>query len=559
MTAVTETPGTPDGAPTAIDGAGDRPFTVRVVDRVGRALSGSGFSRRRFLGRTAIVGAAVALDPLRYVLKPGTAYAQVCGDGASCSSGWTAFCCTVNDGANTCPPGSYVAGWWRIDDSPFCLGAARYVIDCNRSPNASCSCRCADGSCDQRRVCCNNFRYGQCNTQVRGVTEVVCRVVTCTTPWEWDAACSRTVRVDNRTRSHNAPCLPGRDATPIAIKYQDLGMTKSILGPPTGSESSGARGGRYRRYRNGTIHWRSNLGAHAVHGVMNDAHRDLGGASGVLGYPRMDVRALGDGIGLQIRFENGSLYQRSRSATPIAVHEPIDTRYRERGGPTGSLGYPTSTARRSDGSTVAVFEEGVLSAVAGFPLVAANRAGYSSANRSSAPAADRVGWPTGTEQGGSGGRYQRYERGTVSQATSGWVGIGRDLADRFLRAGGPGGSSGRPTGAPRAVAGGRVLELQRAAIYTSEATGTQLLNGAVLAAYRAEGGPSGSLGFPTSEVVRAPNGQQRASFVRGAIVIEPNGSVSVLTPRGTSSPGDLSRSTPSGSGARRRRTPSDLS
>ncbi len=190
----------------------DTPMTVRLVDRLGRALGGPGLSRRRFLSRVAVVGAAVAVDPIRYAVKPGSAYAQVCGDGASCGSGWTAFCCTVNAGANTCPPGSYVAGWWRIDDSPFCFGAARYVIDCNRSPNASCSCRCADGACDKRRVCCNNFRYGQCNTQIRGVTEVVCRVVTCTAPWVWDSACS----------THRA----GRQPNPVAQRLLPTGTQR---------------------------------------------------------------------------------------------------------------------------------------------------------------------------------------------------------------------------------------------------------------------------------------------------------------------------------------------
>lgn len=101
--------------------------------------------------------------------------------------------------------------------------------------------------------------------------------------------------------------------------------------------------------------------------------------------------------------------------------------------------------------------------------------------------------------------------------------------------------------------------LASGAIYTGASTGTRLLTGAVLAAYRAEGGPGGALGLPTSEVVRTPTGQQRASFQRGAIVIEPNGTVSVVVPRGTSRPGDLTRATPNGQGGRSRRTPSDLS
>jgi hypothetical protein len=538
--------------------ATDEPMTVKLVGKLSRVIAGDGLSRRRFLSRAAVVGAALAVDPVRYVLKPGSAYAQVCGDGASCSSGWTAFCCTVNNGANTCPSGSYVAGWWRIDDSPFCLGAARYVIDCNRSPNASCSCRCASGTCDQRRVCCNNFRYGQCNTQIPGVTEVVCRVVTCTAPWVWDPACNRTVRVDNRTRSHNAPCLPGRNATPIALKYQDMGQSGSILGPPDGPEGDAVRGGRFRRYRNGVIFWRSNLGANALHGVMASTHRDTGGAAGPLGYPTMDVRGVGDGRGLHARFERGSLYQSSSSAGPRAVYDPVDREFRDRGGPRGSLGYPTSTTRRSDGSSFTFFANGILAAVAGYPVVATNPSAYEVANLSAAPAPDRVGWPIALEQVSGSSRWQRYERGIVTQGGSGWVAMGDDLADRYLRAGGPGGSLGRPTGRPSAVAGGRQVLFSDAGIYVGGGAGAMLLTGVIHRAYRAEGGPGGRLGLPISEAISLPNGQQRVSFQKGAIIREPNGSTSVLTLRSGRPPSELRRTSPDATRPRGGRSPGEL-
>ncbi len=129
----------------------------------------------------------------------------MCGDGASCSSGWTAFCCTVH-GANTCPPGSFAAGWWK-NDAPFCGGAPRYIVDCNATCPTQCSCHCASGTCDQGRVCCNQFRYGQCNTQIACFGPVVCRIALCTPPWVWSAACTTSSRTDNRTTSHSAPCL----------------------------------------------------------------------------------------------------------------------------------------------------------------------------------------------------------------------------------------------------------------------------------------------------------------------------------------------------------------
>jgi hypothetical protein len=556
-------PGTDPGTDAAV-GAGttDAPMTVRLVDRVGRVLAGKGLSRRRFLSRVAVVGAAVAVDPIRYAVKPGSAYAQVCGDGASCGSGWTAFCCTVNSGRNTCPPGSYVAGWWRIDDSPFCLGAARYVIDCNRSPNASCSCRCADGACDKRRVCCNNFRYGQCNTQVRGVTEVVCRVVTCTAPWVWDSACGRTVRVDNRTRSHNATCLPGRNTTPIEIRYQDLGLRGSILGDPTGAESSGPAGGRYRRYQNGTIAWRSATGALAVHGAIDRTHIGTGGLSGPLGYPTTEVRAVGDGSGLHVRYQSGTVYQRTSSASPVAVFDPLDSTYRgTHGGPRGSFGYPTSTTRRADSSTLTRFQNAVLVAVSGRPVVRVALDVLATAEAPAPSSPDAVGWPIAAETTSGTARLQRFEGGIVTGLQSGQlVAVGAYLADRYLAAGGPGSDLGRPTSAPLNVASGRgrMLPLAAGGVYWKRDAGTYLLAGATWRAYQDAGGPNGRLGLPTSERVSLPNGQVRASFEFGAIVLEPDGSTSVVEVRRGRAPTALQRTSPTGTGGRTGRRPTEL-
>jgi hypothetical protein len=537
---------------------GDRPLSVRLVDRLGRALAGDGLSRRRFLFRLAVIGSALAVGPVRYTLRPGTAYANVCGDGATCGQGWTAFCCTINNGANTCPPGSYAAGWWRIDDSPFCFGRARYIIDCNRSPGASCSCRCASGTCDQRRVCCNNFRYGQCNTQIPGVTEVVCRVVTCMAPWDWDRSCNRTVRVDNRTRSHNAPCLPGRNATAIDIRYQDLGQTGSILGSPTTPERAGPDGGRYRRYTNGSIHWRSSTGALAVHGRMDQAHRDLRAAEGPLGYPTTEVRGVGDGRGLVTRYDGGSIYQASSTAIARPVLGAIDTRYRADGGPQGRFGYPTARGSHA-GGILQLFEHGNLAQARGGPVVEVRDDVL--AAREAAGGVDRPGLPVEDERTVDGTRLQRFEHGAVIQTTDGGlVAVGRDLATRYLDVeGGPAGW-GRPAAAPVEVAGGRARELRlaRARLYAGSTTGAWLLHGEVLDAYLARGGPGGSLGLPTSGVADTPAGQRRASFERGAIVVEPDGSVSVLTPRLTRSPGDLARTTPDGGGARTPRSPRDL-
>ena len=194
---------------------GDR-VVAGVTKRIGR-----GVTRRGFLVRTAVFGSALAVNPLRYLLRPGSAYASLCGPDASCTSGWTAFCCTVNGGENTCPPGSVPAGWWKADNSAFCHSGPRYYIDCNASCGscgcgssgvcgpecAPCNCHCASGTCDERFTCCNEFRYGQCHQDLACVGPIVCRVVTCVAPWDFDATCTTTSATANATALHDAPCL----------------------------------------------------------------------------------------------------------------------------------------------------------------------------------------------------------------------------------------------------------------------------------------------------------------------------------------------------------------
>ncbi len=180
-------------------------------------------SRRSFLAKTAVVGSALAVNPVRFLLRPGTAYASLCGPEADCASGWTVFCCSINEGSNTCPPGTIAAGWWKSDNSGFCGGGPRYILDCNATcgtcscgPSGicgpecwSCECHCGTGSCDERLVCCNRFRYGQCHQEVACVGPVVCRVATCRPPWEFDDTCTTTSATANATALHTAPCLDG--------------------------------------------------------------------------------------------------------------------------------------------------------------------------------------------------------------------------------------------------------------------------------------------------------------------------------------------------------------
>ena len=185
-------------------------------------------SRRGFLSRATITATALTVAPVDYLLRPGTAYAAVCecapGSACNCSAlccdGYTQFCCTINDGVNACPPGTFAGGWWKADGSEYCAGA-RYYIDCNGKCSCGCSagatcsscdgltCQCALSDCNNRHVGCTEFRYGQCHQEIGCAGRILCRVVSCTPPWQLDSTCTTATFTDDYTANHFAPCQDG--------------------------------------------------------------------------------------------------------------------------------------------------------------------------------------------------------------------------------------------------------------------------------------------------------------------------------------------------------------
>ncbi|HEX2850799.1 MAG TPA: twin-arginine translocation signal domain-containing protein [Acidimicrobiales bacterium] len=188
-------------------------------------------TRRDVLVRSTVAGSALAVAPVRYLTRPVSAMEVVaaatsptrdCPPGALCyADGYAEFCCTINHGVNACPAGTIAGGWWKADGSVYCNGP-RYYIDCVGTCSrcsSGCStgfcpdcdtvppCDCANGDCNNRRVGCRTFRYGQCNVDVGCVGRLACRVVSCTPAWQLDPSCTTSSATDNRTANHTAPCL----------------------------------------------------------------------------------------------------------------------------------------------------------------------------------------------------------------------------------------------------------------------------------------------------------------------------------------------------------------
>jgi hypothetical protein len=192
------------------------PVSERLVSTSAMFLE-EHISRRSALVRIAVAGSAFCIAPVRYLLYPGSALAVIAPSSCSsgeCTDGYTAFCCEINKGLNECPSGTFPGGWWMCTDyrgRQLCAGqGVRYYVDCNALPGRPFpgGCVCANNSCDNRRVNCNIFRYGQCNTHIGGVTAVVCRMVVCQNPGSIPALnCSSSVAVDDAVCADEAPCL----------------------------------------------------------------------------------------------------------------------------------------------------------------------------------------------------------------------------------------------------------------------------------------------------------------------------------------------------------------
>ena len=504
-------------------------WPARLVDRLASRHAGDP-SRRGFLVRAAVLGTAIAANPLRLLLRPGTAYASVCGPGSACNDGWTVMCCTVNGGANTCPPGSFAAGWWKADGSAFCGGAARYIVDCNREPwnPGACGCRCHNdtSTCDNRRHCCNVFRYGQCHLEVGGVTPVVCRVILCTPPWEWDPACTPTSRTDNATVNHTAPCLPGPGASAITLRYQDLGLVGSALGRQTGPEVAAPGGGIYAPFENGIIAWHPHSGAHEVRGVIGQHHADLGGLGGFLGYPMTDEKGVGDGRGRFNRFMGGAVYWTSAGGA-WEVHGDILGKYDALGGPRGPLRYPTSDElAAAGGGRESRFENGAIA-------WRVNRGAWSVQGLIHArwrqiggmggalgyPLSDEMGWPDGR------GRLSWFDGGAIfwTGPTGAWEVRGAILHAWYNR-GGPNHPVGYPAGAERAVPGGFEQPFAGAqpwssGVFTYRNGGAAFgVWGVIGQHWRALGGQGGPLGYPLTDEQAFPDGRGHVSWFDGGAV-----------------------------------------
>lgn len=553
----------------------------RAVARLAATLDRSRPPRRSFLAGLVVSGSALALKPWRYLVEDASAIDVVCGAGNECSDGWTAFCCTVS-GANACPPGSFAAGWWKADNSGFCCGSARYYIDCNATCGSNWQCRCASGTCDRRRVACNQFRYGQCHQEIACYGPVVCRVVTCQPPWQWDAACTTLSLTDNRTASHSAPCL-GRDCLgPVEQLWSSTGGASGPLGAKIADEAATPPRGSRTLYAKGAI-YRNGSTVYEVHGSIWSLYSMLSQHSGPLGYPRSNTLVAADGRSKISLFDRGAIVYRpgigtfevrgrlwdkwnamgrersavryplsnmrngaggavpyglfdlgaifARGSNTLEIHGDIYDMWRRRGG-TDVFGFPTTnTATGYDGRTrFSMFDNGTIFYRPGRGTYEIHGAIHTKWRGSGG--SGRYGYATTNTTTGVDGRtrYNLFDKGAIFYRPGrDTYAIDESIYDKW-RTNGQGNAFGYPTmnirRAPEVLT--KYCEFDWGAIFARWGTGTIEIHGDIFHAWKRAGGIAG-LGYPTADTVTQSNGLRVSRFDRGRITYDPARKTTTVT------------------------------
>ncbi len=313
----------------------------------------------------------------------------------------------------------------------------------------------------------------------------------------------------------------------ILQRWYATGGSPGGLGLPVTSDAVAPGGKGYVvEFQRGSIYWSPTTGAHDVRGAILARYREFGGPS-VVGFPvgddSEDKRVPGTEIWYS-NFQTGDIVWSPGTGAQV-VRGAILRHWLSLGSSAGALGLPVSSdaPATGNGGYVVHFQRGSIywSSATGPHAV---RAQIATKYRAvGGPAV--LGYPLG-EQGTDGNApgvtYTNFQGGDIvySQATGAQVVRGAVLA-RWLALGASAGALGLPVSSDAPAPGGEgtVVDFQRGSIYWSPATGAHDVRGAILARYREVGGPT-LLGYPTrgDTPERGAPGAWRSTFQRGDVV-----------------------------------------
>ncbi|RBY77804.1 hypothetical protein DQ238_14165 [Geodermatophilus sp. TF02-6] len=308
-------------------------------------------------------------------------------------------------------------------------------------------------------------------------------------------------------------------------KWASTGWETSPLGLPTSDVTATPDGrGRYAHFQRGSVYWSAATGGHTVGGAIRERWAATGWEGGALGYPTSDWTTTPNGQAQYVHFQGGSVYWSPASGARWLTGRVYEA-WAAGGWESGPLGLPTTdTATTPDGrAQYAHFQHGSIYVTSsGAHLL---RAAVVTAWARTGWERGPLGYPTAAtgsgEQLPAGAAVQTFEGGAVyvSPSTGGHA-VTADLLAAYRAAGGSTGTLGLPTSDPGTTPDGvaRYQHFGGGSIYATAATGTRVLTAVVRDAWAASGWERGPLGYPTTDTAATPDGLGRYThFQRGSV------------------------------------------
>ncbi|MGH2753086.1 MAG: SpoIID/LytB domain-containing protein [Actinomycetota bacterium] len=145
----------------------------------------------------------------------------------------------------------------------------------------------------------------------------------------------------------------------VLKKYDNLGREGGALGLPRTGVWGGS-GFKGATYQDGRILWSKKHGVHMVRGSFERAYLRNGGPTGSVGLPTSAGKRAASlpGRGRKQRFSRGTLYLADKGGTAYALWGRIDDRYRSMGSAGSDCGYPVADLEKQAGLLRATFADG---------------------------------------------------------------------------------------------------------------------------------------------------------------------------------------------------------
>ncbi|MFD1720868.1 LGFP repeat-containing protein [Amnibacterium endophyticum] len=323
----------------------------------------------------------------------------------------------------------------------------------------------------------------------------------------------------------------------IAAYWRSTGGTTGSLGEPLANakKSSAAGGGITQRFTRGTV-YSSAAGTATLRGASLAEYTSQGGPAGALGWPTADAVTRKDHGGGKVQaFQHGAVF--AGAAGAFAVTGGVYDRYDAESFQAGDLGWPTAdavTSQAGGGGVWQAFQGGRIAVTPKGSNVVTGTILAKWLQRGAE--AGSLGWPTAD----AGSVTANGRTGIVQQfATGRTIVLGRkvytvtgDLYRNWRSHGSQAGSLGWPRGAAVKSAkngGGWSQVFEKGAVLYSDAARAHYLNGKEYALYVKRGGTDGSLGWPGARVrSSAGTGGYITPFTNGAIYRSKRGTVAVV-------------------------------